>query len=179
MTEGGLVQQGGMPDIAIVGMGCRFPGAHGVREFWQLLEDNRDAVTPVPEDRFDVRRYHSAQPGEPGTTVSRHGGFIDDLYGFDAAFFGIAPREALAMDPQQRVLLQVVWEALEDAHILPSSLAGSRTGVFVGQATAEYGELAESQGLQDVHGMAGSRLRTITAGRLSFALDLKGPSLVV
>ncbi|MYS95520.1 MULTISPECIES: type I polyketide synthase [Streptomyces] len=168
-----------MPDIAIVGMGCRFPGARGVRAFWRLLEDNTDAVTPVPEDRFDVRRYYSARPGEPGTTVSRHGGFIDDLYGFDAAFFGIAPREALAMDPQQRVLLQVVWEALEDAHILPSSLAGSRTGVFVGQATAEYGDLAESDGHQDVHGMAGSRLRTITAGRLSFALDLRGPSLVV
>ncbi|MFC9508273.1 type I polyketide synthase [Streptomyces sp. NPDC057002] len=168
-----------MPEIAIVGMGCRFPGARGVREFRRLLEANTDAVTPVPEDRFDVRRYHSAQPGEPGTTVSRHGGFIDDLYGFDAAFFGIAPREALAMDPQQRVLLQVVWEALEDAHILPSSLAGSRTGVFVGQATAEYGDLAESGGFQDVHGMAGSRLRTMTAGRLSFALDLRGPSLVV
>ncbi|MGX1563579.1 type I polyketide synthase [Streptomyces sp. NPDC055506] len=168
-----------MPEIAIVGMGCRFPGARGVREFRQLLEANTDAVTPVPEDRFNVERYHSAQPGEPGTTVSRHGGFIDDLYGFDAAFFGIAPREALAMDPQQRVLLQVVWEALEDAHILPSSLAGSRTGVFVGQATAEYGDLAESEGFQDVHGMAGSRLRTMTAGRLSFALDLRGPSLVV
>ncbi|MFF7794225.1 beta-ketoacyl synthase N-terminal-like domain-containing protein [Streptomyces sp. NPDC007991] len=168
-----------MPDIAIVGMGCRFPGARGVRAFWQLLEHNTDAVTPVPEDRFDVRRYHSTRPGEPGTTVSRHGGFIDDLYGFDAAFFGIAPREALAMDPQQRVLLQVVWEALEDAHILPSSLAGSRTGVFVGQATAEYADLAESGGQQDVHGMAGSRLRTMTAGRLSFALDLRGPSLMV
>ncbi|GGS38484.1 hypothetical protein GCM10010270_04610 [Streptomyces violaceus] len=173
------MQQGGMPEIAIVGMGCRFPGARGVREFRQLLEGNTDAVTPVPEDRFDVRRHYSAQPGEPGTTVSRHGGFIDDLYGFDAAFFGIAPREALAMDPQQRVLLQVVWEALEGAHILPSSLAGSRTGVFVGQATAEYGDLAESEGFQDVHGMAGSRLRTMTAGRLSFALDVRGPSLVV
>lgn len=173
------MQQGGMPDIAIIGMGCRFPGARGVREFRRLLEANTDAVTPVPEDRFDVRRYHSAQPGEPGTTVSRHGGFIDDLYGFDAAFFGIAPREALAMDPQQRVLLQVVWEALEDAHILPSSLAGSRTGVFVGQATAEYGDLAESEGFQDVHGLAGSRLRTMTAGRVSFALDVRGPSLVV
>ncbi|CAM5484422.1 hypothetical protein SPURM210S_01894 [Streptomyces purpurascens] len=173
------MQQGGMPDIAIIGMGCRFPGARGVREFRRLLEANTDAVTPVPEDRFDVRRYHSAQPGEPGTTVSQHGGFIDDLYGFDAAFFGIAPREALAMDPQQRVLLQVVWEALEDAHILPSSLAGSRTGVFVGQATAEYGDLAESEGFQDVHGLAGSRLRTMTAGRVSFALDVRGPSLVV
>ncbi|MGK5692755.1 type I polyketide synthase [Streptomyces sp. URMC 128] len=168
-----------MPDIAIVGMGCRFPGAPGVREFWHLLEHNTDAVTPVPEDRFDVRRYHSARPGEPGRTVSRHGGFIDDLYGFDAAFFHIAPREALAMDPQQRVLLQVVWEALEDAHILPSALAGSRTGVFVGQATAEYADLAEPGGQQDVHGMAGSRLRTMTAGRLSFALDLRGPSLMV
>ncbi|MEU0076137.1 beta-ketoacyl synthase N-terminal-like domain-containing protein [Streptomyces sp. NPDC006332] len=168
-----------MPDIAIVGMGCRFPGAPGVGAFWHLLEDNTDAVTPVPEDRFDIERYYSARPGEPGRTVSRHGGFLDDLYGFDAAFFGIAPREAQAMDPQQRVLLQVVWEALEDAHILPSTLAGSRTGVFVGQATAEYADRVEPDGPQDLHGMAGNRLRTITAGRLSFALDLRGPSLVV
>ncbi|MFF4406549.1 type I polyketide synthase [Streptomyces sp. NPDC001262] len=167
-----------MPGIAIIGMGCRFPGANGVDEYWHLLEGNLDAVTPVPEDRFDVRPHYAPEPGEPGRTVSRHGGFVDDLYGFDAGFFGIAPREALVMDPQQRILLQVVWETLEGAGIPPSSLAGSRTGVFVGQATAEYAEVT-ADGAMDVHGMAGSRLRTVTAGRVSFALDLRGPSVVV
>ncbi|WP_149183558.1 type I polyketide synthase [Streptomyces sp. TRM49041] len=173
------MNHGGIPEIAVVGMGCRFPGATGVDAFWRLLESNTDAVTPVPADRFDVAAHYSPPPGAPGRTVSRHGGFLDDLYGFDAAFFGIAPRQARAMDPQQRVLLHVVWEALEDAGILPSSLAGSRTGVFVGQATSEYADVADPRQAQDVHGMTGSRLRAVTAGRVSFALDLRGPSIVV
>ncbi|MFF9817215.1 type I polyketide synthase [Streptomyces sp. NPDC014006] len=168
----------GAAQVAVIGMGCRFPGANDVEEFWRLLVDNTDAVTPVPEARFDIRPHYAPHPGMPGRTVSRHGGFLDDLYGFDAAFFGIAPREALAMDPQQRLLLHVVWEALEEAGIRPSSLAGSATGVFVGQATADYGEQAGDLPL-DVHGMAGARLRAVTAGRVSFALDLRGPSLVV
>ncbi|MEU6770729.1 beta-ketoacyl synthase N-terminal-like domain-containing protein [Streptomyces sp. NPDC046759] len=164
--------------VAVIGMGCRFPGANDVESYWRLLLDNTDAVTPVPEDRFDLGPHYGPVPGVPGRTVSRHGGFLDDPYGFDAAFFGIAPREALAMDPQQRLLLHVVWEALEAAGIRPSSLAGSATGVFVGQATAEYGEQAGDTPM-DVHGMAGARLRAVTAGRVSFALDLRGPSLVV
>ncbi|CAM3657917.1 type I polyketide synthase [Nocardiopsis rhodophaea] len=168
-----------MSEIAVVGMGCRFPRANGVSEFWDLLEENIDAVTLVPEDRFDVRSHHTTSPGEPGRTVSQHGGFIDDLYGFDAGFFGISPREAQTMDPQQRLLLHVVWEALEDAGIVPSSLAGSRTGVFVGQATSDYADVADPAVTQDVHGMVGSRLRAVTAGRVSFALDLRGPSLMV
>ncbi|MFC8221480.1 type I polyketide synthase [Streptomyces sp. NPDC057362] len=169
----------GIPDIAIVGMGCRFPGAVGVDAFWRLLSGNLDAVTTVPDDRFDVHDHYAPAPGTPGRTVSRHGGFIDDLFGFDAAFFGIAPRHARTMDPQQRILLHVVWEALEDAGILPSTLAGSSTGVFVGQATAEYADVTDVHGVQDVHGMTGSRLRAVSAGRVSFALDARGPSLVV
>ncbi|MEV1026133.1 beta-ketoacyl synthase N-terminal-like domain-containing protein [Streptomyces sp. NPDC050264] len=165
-------------DIAIVGMGCRFPGASGVQEFWRLLHDNVDAVTTVPDDRFDVSLHYATEPA-PGRTVSRHGGFLDDLYEFDAGFFGIAPRHARGMDPQQRVLLHVVWEALEDAGILPSSLAGSSTGVFVGQATAEYADVADPAASQNVHSITGSRLRTVTAGQISFALDTRGPSLVV
>ncbi|MEG3631630.1 type I polyketide synthase [Streptomyces poriticola] len=169
---------GGAAQVAVIGTGCRFPGANGVEEFWRLLVENTDAVGPVPGDRFDIAPHYAPEPGVPGRTVSRHGGFLDDLYGFDAAFFGIAPREALAMDPQQRLLLHVVWEALEEAGIRPSSLAGSATGVFVGQATADYGEQAGDRPT-DVHGMAGARLRAVTAGRVSFALDLRGPSLVV
>lgn len=162
--------------VAVIGMGCRFPQADGIDELWQNMLDNTDSITPVPPDRFDAGRFYDPVPRTPGKTVSRHGGFLADAFGFDAAFFGIAPVEAKTMDPQQRLLLHVVWEALEDAGIVPSSLAGSRTGVFVGQATAEYGE---AHATADVHGAAGSRIRGVTAGRLSYCLDLRGPSLVL
>ncbi|MBT2481746.1 type I polyketide synthase [Streptomyces sp. ISL-94] len=156
--------------IAVVGMGCRFPGASGVDAYWKLLMDNGDAVTPVPATRFAVDEERS---------LSRHGGFVDDLFGFDAAFFGISPREAQVMDPQQRILLHVVWEALEAAGIRPSSLAGSSAGIFVGQATAEYADALGHAATADVRTMAGARLRAVTAGRVSYALDLRGPSLVL
>ncbi|MFD6529331.1 type I polyketide synthase [Streptomyces sp. NPDC060184] len=162
--------------IAVIGMGCRFPQAGGVDEFWNNLLANTDAITPVGSDRFDAGLFHHPTPGTPGKTVSRHGGFLDAPFAFDASFFGIAPVEAKAMDPQQRLLLHVVWEALEDAGIVPSSLAASRTGVFVGQATAEYGEVHAPPG---VHGAVGSRIRGATAGRISYAMDLRGPSLVL
>lgn len=165
--------------IAIVGMGCRLPRAAGVEDYWELLRRNVDAVGPVPQDRFDADAWHSAEPATPGRLISRHGGFIDDLYTFDADFFGLSPREAELMDPQQRVLLHVVWESLESAGIRPSSLAGGSTGVFVGQATSEYGEVFEQSATADVRAMAGSRLRAVSAGRVSYALDLRGPSLVL
>src|SRR5579859_5025918 len=95
--------------IAIVGMSCRFPGADGVDAFWRLLETNTDAITGIPRDRFDIDSWYAPDPGTPGRTVSRHGGFITGLHDFDAGFFGISPREARLMEPQQRVLLQVVW----------------------------------------------------------------------
>ncbi|MER7620907.1 beta-ketoacyl synthase N-terminal-like domain-containing protein [Streptomyces sp. NPDC126503] len=165
--------------IAIIGMGCRFPSAAGVEDYWRLLVDNTDAVAEVPRDRFDVSAWYDAEPATPGKLISRHGGFLEDLFGFDAAFFGISPREARAMDPQQRLLLQVVWETLEDAGVPPSSLRGSTTGVFVGQATADYGDTAGPSASADVRAMAGSRLRAVTAGRVSHAFDLRGPSLVL
>ncbi|MFD9633440.1 acyltransferase domain-containing protein [Streptomyces violascens] len=165
--------------IAVVGMGCRFPQATGIAEFQRLLTGNVDAITAVPEDRFEVAKHYHPLPGTPGKTISRYGGFLPDVFGFDAAFFGISPLEARGMDPQQRLLLQVVWESLEDAGIRPSSLAGSRTGVFVGQATAEYGEVATDMAHTDIREAAGNRLRAVTAGRISYALDLHGPSLVL
>ncbi|MFJ6721723.1 type I polyketide synthase [Streptomyces sp. NPDC091259] len=165
--------------IAIVGMGCRFPGAAGIDAFWRLLERGGDAVTAVPGDRFDAEALYAGEDPAPGRLRSRHGGFLDDLFSFDAGFFGISPREALTMDPQQRLLLHVVWEALEDAHIPPSSLAGSATGVFVGQATAEYADTLGSTGSGDIRALAGSGLRAVTSGRLSHALDLRGPSLTL
>ncbi|WP_165845708.1 type I polyketide synthase [Streptacidiphilus pinicola] len=165
--------------IAIIGMACRFPGAAGVEEFWRLLEGNSDAVVPVPSDRFDVTAWYDAEPGTPGRLVSRHGGFLDGVNDFDAAFFGISPREARTMDPQQRLLLHVVWEAFEDAAIPPASVRGGGGGVFVGQATAEYAEVTGSHTTADVRAMAGGRLRSVTAGRVSHAFDLRGPSLVM
>ncbi|WP_255955364.1 type I polyketide synthase [Streptomyces odontomachi] len=165
--------------IAVVGMGCRFPGAAGVAEFWEALLAGTDAITDVPMDRFDIAPHYAPTPGTPGRTASRHGGFLDDVFRFDAAFFGISPVEARGMDPQQRLLLHVVWEAFEAAHIVPSRLAGSRTGVFIGQATAEYGETGPPFEERDVRSVAGSRLRAVTAGRVSYAFDLRGPSLVI
>ncbi|MFD5740417.1 type I polyketide synthase [Streptomyces massasporeus] len=165
--------------VAIVGMGCRLPGAGSVDELWNVLVANTDTVTPVPPDRFDVGAFHDAAPMTPGRTVSRHGGFLTDPFGFDAAFFGVSPAEARDMDPQQRLLLHVVWEALESAGIRPSLLAGSRGGVFVGQATSEHADTAPRPHEPDVRGMVGSRLRAVTAGRVSYALDLRGPSVVL
>jgi acyl transferase domain-containing protein len=165
--------------IAIIGMACRFPGAPGVEEFWQLLEGNSDAVVPVPPDRFDVTAWYDSESGTPGRLISRHGGFIDGVHDFDAAFFGISPREARTMDPQQRLLLHVVWEAFEDAAIPPASVRGGNGGVFVGQATAEYAEVTGKQTTADVRAMAGARLRSVTSGRVSHAFDLRGPSLVL
>ncbi|WP_280696630.1 beta-ketoacyl synthase N-terminal-like domain-containing protein [Kitasatospora sp. GP82] len=165
--------------VAVVGMGCRFPQAEGIDGFWSLLMDNTDAVTPVPADRFDIEAYYEAEPGTPGKTMSRHGGFLKDVFAFDAGFFGISPAEARCMDPQQRLLLQVAWEALEDAGIRPSALAGSRSGVFVGQATGEYADLPQPLSRRGIHDSAGRRLRAVTAGRLSYALDLRGPSVVI
>ncbi|WNM35891.1 acyltransferase domain-containing protein [Streptomyces sp. Li-HN-5-11] len=165
--------------VAIIGMGCRFPGAGGVEEFWDLLESNTDAVTRVPSDRFDVTALYAPEPGRPDKLISRHGGFVEGLFTFDAAFFGISPREARSMDPQQRLLLQVTWEAFEDAGVPPSSVRGSDAGVFVGQSTAEYAEVTGRSATRDVRAMAGSRLRAVTSGRISHAFDLRGPSLVL
>ncbi|MEU0531449.1 type I polyketide synthase [Amycolatopsis tolypomycina] len=164
--------------IGVVGMSCRLPGADSTAEFWRLISENTDAVTEVPADRFDVSA-HCAQPPVPGKTNSRYGGFLRDIRGFDAGFFRISPREANLMDPQQRLLLQVVWEALEDAGIPPATLAGSNTGVFVGQATADYAAVTGADAGSDVLGMSGSVLRAVTAGRVSHAFDFRGPSLVV
>ncbi|GAA3168835.1 MULTISPECIES: type I polyketide synthase [Streptomyces] len=165
--------------IAIVGVGCRLPGAESVDELWDVLMANTGTVTPVPGERFDVSDYYDPTPMTPGRTVSRHGGFLTDPFGFDAAFFGISPVEARDMDPQQRLLLHVVWEALESAGIRPSQLAGSRSGVFVGQATSEYADTDPRPCEPDVRSMVGSRLRAVTAGRVSYAFDLRGPSVVL
>ncbi|MFC1435538.1 type I polyketide synthase [Streptacidiphilus sp. N1-3] len=165
--------------LAVVGLGCRFPGANGPAQFWDNLLAGRDSVTPVPVERFDIAPDYAPRSGTSGKTASRHGGFIEDVFAFDHGFFGISPAEARAIDPQQRLLLQATWEALEQAGLRPSTLAGTQAGVFVGQATAEYAEVSAPPGGPNVRDMAGSKLRAVTAGRLSFVLDLLGPSVVV
>ncbi|MER7715346.1 acyltransferase domain-containing protein [Streptomyces flaveolus] len=158
--------------IAVVGMGCRFPGAADVGQFWELLRRGEDAVGPLPADRPALEEW-SAGAAPP------YAGTVPDLLAFDPAFFGISPREARSMDPQQRLLLHVVWEALESSGIRPSTLSGTATGVYVGQATGDYADVCGPAAGSDAGAMAGSRLRAVTSGRLSYALDLRGPSLTV
>jgi len=128
--------------IAIIGMGCRFPGGADTPEaFWRLLGDGVDAVREVPPERWDVDAYYDPDPDAPGKIATRHGGFLDDVEGFDPLFFSMSPREAASLDPQQRLLLEVAWEALEDGGLAPPGLAGSRTGVFVGIGENDYAQL--------------------------------------
>jgi acyl transferase domain-containing protein/acyl carrier protein len=168
------------PPVAVVGIGCRFPGGVvDAQTFWQLLVDGRDAVGEIPVDRIDVAHYFDARPATPGRMMSRRGGFLDGIDAFDAAFFGISPREAERMDPQQRLLLETGWEALEDAGIDASRLGGSRTGVFVGQWLSEFESrlFADPEKIDFL--MTTGSGRYAASGRLSYALGLRGPSLTI
>jgi len=164
--------------IAIVGIGCRFPGGITSPEaLWRLVEEGRDALGGFPEDRgwdFDDLRGEGR-----GRSESLEGGFLDRVADFDAGFFGISPREAQAMDPQQRVLLETAWESLEHAGIDPLSLRGSRTGVFVGTTGQDYAELVTKAGANaDAHAATGI-LASVLSGRISYSLSLEGPSVTV
>ncbi|MFI6824211.1 SDR family NAD(P)-dependent oxidoreductase [Micromonospora sp. NPDC050187] len=165
--------------IAIVGMACRFPGARNTDAYWQLLTEGLDAITEVPVDRWDVDRFYSSAPDAPGRTSTRWGGFLDQVDRFDAGFFGLAPREVIQMDPQQRLFLELAWEALEDAGIVPGTLKDSPTGVFCGAMWQDYARLATRRP-EDVtaHTATGHDLSVIPA-RVSYLLGLRGPSLAV
>lgn len=167
--------------IAIVGMGCRYPGAVNTPErLWELLVDEIDAIIEVPSERWPIDDYYDADPNVAGKMYTRYGGFIDSVYEFDAAFFNIAPREAINMDPQQRLLLEVAWEALEHAVIAPESLKGSQTGVFIGVSSTEYGQLLMNRAPETIDSYVGSgNAHSVAAGRLSYFLDLKGPSIAI
>lgn len=167
-------------DVAIVGAGCRLPG--GISDldgFWRLLRDGVDAVGEVPEGRWDIGAYHSAERARPGRIYTRAGGFLPSVDGFDPDFFGISPREAGQMDPQQRLLLELAVEAIEDAGMPLSRLAGSATGVFVGISSSDYGSLQWSDPTAaNAYTNAGAAL-SIAANRISYVFDLHGPSLSV
>lgn len=166
--------------LAIVGIGCRFPG--GCRDatlFWNMITTGISAITEVPADRWNADRYYHPDPLAVERMVTKWGGFVDQLKKFDAAFWGVSPREAMRMDPQQRWLLEVAWEALEDAGVPPMLLRGSLTGVFVGISANDYHSLQLSDKKQiDVHSNSGGTL-SIAANRVSYLLDLRGPSVSV
>ncbi len=165
--------------IAVIGLGCRFPGARNVREFWHLLEQGMDAISEVPRERFDVDAYYDPNPGTPGKMITKWGGFIDDVDKFDPQLFGISPREAYKMDPQQRLLLEVAWEALEDAGIVLDQLARTRTGVFIGVSHNDYSHL-QGNDYSKIDAYAGTgNAFSIAANRLSYTFDLEGPSVAV
>ena len=166
-------------DVAILGMGCRFPGARGLDAFAERLLDGHDAITEVPRDRWDADAIYDADLLEPMRASTRWGGFIDDVDRFDAAFFGIGAPEALAMDPQQRVLLETTWEAFEDAHVRPSSVRGARGGVWIAVSHDEYAQRAlhHPEG-QNAYAATGTEI-SMTANRISRWLDWSGPSLAI
>jgi acyl transferase domain-containing protein/acyl-CoA synthetase (AMP-forming)/AMP-acid ligase II/acyl carrier protein len=169
----------GREPIALIGMGCRFPGAGSPEAFWHLLRSGVDAITEVPPERWDLSAWFDPNPTSPGKMNTRWGGFLGQVDGFDYAFFGISPREAACMDPQQRLLLEVAWEALEDAGQAPGCLAGSQTGVFIGISNNDYGRLVLPDApVSDAYLGTGNAL-SIAANRLSYVLDVRGPSLAV
>lgn len=175
-------EQGRSQPVAIVGMGCRFPGGvDGPESYWSLLEAGRDAITEVGSERWDIEAFFDQDPDKPGKMYSRYGGFIENIDHFDPAFFGISPREAASMDPQQRLLLEVAWEALEHAGLAGSSLQGSTTGVFIGITTNDYADVLLGNGdlnSVDTYFTTGNCLN-VAAGRLSYRLGLQGPSLAI
>ncbi|SOX55080.1 polyketide synthase family protein [Mycobacterium ahvazicum] len=166
--------------IAIVAVSCRFPGAPDPEAFWELLSSGVDAIREVPEDRFDIDEFYDPDPETPGKTYTRFGGFLDEIDGFDPEFFGISPREAVWIEPQQRLMLETVWEGLERAGYAPGALRGSRTGVFAGVAANEYAHLLSAEPIDKIepYFITGNALNAI-AGRVAFALGLEGPAVAV
>lgn len=155
--------------VAVVGIGCRFPGAPDADSFWRLLVDGRDAITEVPRERWDATRVDAPA----------HGGFLDGVDEFDARLFGMSAREAARADPQQRLLLEVARQTLDDAGLDPARLAGTATGVFVGISSHDYSALQMSRPEDiDVYAATGNA-HSVAANRLSYTLDLRGPSLAL
>ncbi len=166
--------------IAIVGIGCTLPGGvDGPESYWNLLCSGASGIVPVPEDRWSIEAHYDPDPKITGKSITKWGGFVPGIADFDANFFGISPREADAMDPQQRMALQVTWEALEDAGIAADRLAGSNTAVYIGVSLNDYSLIQRfRRSAEDLHAGTGTAV-SIIAARISHRLDLRGPSMVV
>ena len=166
--------------IAIIGMGCRFPGGcHDPETFWQFLTTGGDGVIEVPRDRFDIEDFYDPDPNVAGKMYLKEAGFLQTNVGdFDARFFGISPREAVEMDPKQRLLLEVSWEALERAGIPASQLKGTQTGVFIGIIGSEYAFLPRENADMNPYRLTGL-MSNIASGRISYILGVHGPSIAL
>ena len=164
--------------IAVIGIGCRFPGAESPQAFWSAIRDAKSGISEVPESRWDVDAYYDLDPNKPGKANTRWGGFLENIDRFEPQFFGISPKEAITMDPQQRLLLEVAWETLEDAGQVPEELKGSQTGVFIGIGTHDYSIMMWQQPVGEPYATTGTG-NCIAANRISYSFDFKGPSLAV
>lgn len=165
--------------IAIIGMGCRFPGANDLESFWHLLRDGVDAITEIPSERWDKQDYYDSDPTIQGKASSKWGGFLDNIDEFDPFFFGISPNEAKHMDPQQRLLLELSFEALDNAGLSKENIEGSKTGVFIGISINEYGNiLFQNPKIITSHSGTGSAL-SIAANRISYFFNIRGPSMAI
>ncbi|MEL6930448.1 MAG: beta-ketoacyl synthase N-terminal-like domain-containing protein, partial [Cyanobacteria bacterium J06600_6] len=167
--------------IAIIGMGCRFPGgANSPESFWDLLVNGIDAISQVPSDRWNIEDYYDGDPATPGKMNVRYGGFVEGLKEFDADFFGISPREASSLDPQQRLLLEVTWEALERAGIVPHTEESKNTGVFIGISSSDYSQLLLERDDTEIDAyLATGNSHSTAAGRISYLLGFTAPSMAV
>jgi acyl transferase domain-containing protein len=176
--ENARLLSSGEEPIAIVGMGCRFPGAETPEQLWDLVAQGRDEIAAFPDDRgWDVERIYDPDPEAPGTSYVREGGFLPDPGAFDAEFFGMSPREALASDSQQRLILECGWEALEAAGLDPLAMKRSQTGVFVGLIAHDYGA---GSGNPELEGYVSSGISGgVASGRLAYTLGLEGPAITV
>ncbi|WP_328359223.1 type I polyketide synthase [Mycobacterium sp. NBC_00419] len=166
--------------VAVVGMACRLPGGiTSPEQLWEALLAGEDLVTEIPRERWDVDEYYDPEPGVPGRTVSKWGAFLDDVAGFDAEFFGINDREAAALDPQHRLLLETSWEAMEHAGLTPAAIRDSLTGVFMGLTHLDYQLVnADSEEMEGPYGFEGSTL-AMASGRISYTLGVHGPALTL
>ncbi|WP_437594346.1 SDR family NAD(P)-dependent oxidoreductase [Sorangium sp. So ce1000] len=170
---------GGDDLIAIIGLSCRFPSASDLEAFWALLRDGVDAITEVPPDRWNNEAFYDPDPAAPGRTGTRWGGFLEQVDRFDAQFFGISPREAVQMDPQQRLVLELAWEALADAGVPAEALRGSKTGVYMGAMWSDYARCAAGRASHITQHTATGQDISIISARVSYWLGLEGPSLTV
>src|SRR5690242_4383226 len=179
-----VAEKGDVEPIAVVGMGCRFPGGvDNPGEYWRLLQDGVSGIVRVPSDRWDADAFYSEDHTVPGTICSREGGFLTSWQPdeFDGEFFGMSPREAAGMDPQHRLLLEVAWEALENAGVTAAAIRGSQTAVFIGATTSDYyfrhcaGARPQDVDPYVTFGNAGN----FAAGRLAYLLGVHGPAVLL